>query len=145
MRECMRFLQMHFTIGANSFCTGVGVEGDWEILVCFLADERHTVRPATKRHKEHQTPWVAPFILGDLGHRRTTNIVGCSEWIGFDLDKPGWTLPRLDRLLAGVRRVIYTTTQSTPVHQRWRIIVALDRPHTVTEHEAIWRWFQEEM
>ena len=76
---------------------------------------------------------------------RKSNIVGCGEWAGFDLDKAGWTLSRLDRLLNGVRRVVYTTTQSTPMHQRWRIIMALDRPHTITEHEAIWRWFQEEM
>jgi hypothetical protein len=63
----------------------------------------------------------------------------------FSLDKPGWTLSHLDRLLGGIRRVVYTTTQSTLEHQRWRIILALDRPHSIAEHEAIWRWFQEEM
>jgi hypothetical protein len=84
-------------------------------------------------------------VLGDLGHRRRDNIVGFAVWIGFDLDRPGWTMYRLDRSLRSVQRVVYTTTQSTPGHQRWRIILALDRPHTIAEHEAIWRWFQEEM
>ncbi len=136
---------MHFTIGANSYCTGVGVEQDWDTLVRFLAKERQMVRAATSWIKEHKTPWVAPFILGGLGHRQKSNIVRCGEWAGLDLDRPGWTLSRLDRLLSGVRRVVYTTTQSRPDHQRWRIIIALDRPHTVAEHEAIWRWFHNEM
>jgi hypothetical protein len=136
---------MHFTIGANSYRTGVGVEEDWETLVRYLAQERDVVRRATKWVKENQTPWIAPFVLGDLGHRRRDNILGFAEWIGFDLDKPGWSLCRLDRSLRSVQRVVYTTTQSTPSHQRWRIILALDRSHTIAEHEAIWRWFQEEM
>src|SRR5690348_11661034 len=120
---------MHFTIGGNSYCTGVSVEEDWDTLVRFLAAERGVIRPATKWAKENQTPWGAPFVLGNLGHRRRSNVVDCGECIGFDLDKPGWTLARLDRRLSGVRRVVYTTTQSTPVHQRWRIILALDRRH----------------
>jgi hypothetical protein len=136
---------MHFTIGANSYCTGIGVEEDWDTLVRFLAEERHAVRPATKWAKEHRTPWVAPFILGNLGHRQRSNVVGCGEWIGFDVDKAGWTLSRLDRLLNGARRIVYTTTQSTPEHQRWRIIMALDRPHSIEKHEAVWRWAHAEM
>jgi hypothetical protein len=103
------------------------------------------IRPATKLAKLRETPWVAPFVLDNLGHRQRSNVVDCGESIGFDLDKPGWTLARLDRRLRGVRRILYTTTQSVPAHQRWRIIVALDRRHSIGEHEAIWRWFQDEM
>jgi hypothetical protein len=94
--------------------------------------------PRLPCEKETDTKWSAPMILGNAGHRRADNIIGMSAFVGGDLDAPGWTMERLRGKLAGLRCVVHTTTHSRPEHQKFRIIVALDREHGVPEYPAVW-------
>lgn len=71
------------------------------------------------------------------GHKKT-NVAGMSNWIAGDLDAPGWTMERISNMFADYEYIAHTTTNSTPQHQRWRIITVLDRAITTEEYGGVW-------
>ena len=116
-------------------------EATWEeyidLLRGYAAIPRH---PDEKERK--QVPWTSPMLLA--GDRRTIdNVTGLGAFTAVDLDAAGWTLDRLNDRLEGFARAFYTTTQSRPDHQRWRILLRLSREVTVHEHASIWRFLND--
>lgn len=134
---------MDFTYGANSFATGrqgtVEHRMEWQEFIDQLLTWRDIPRQPSDWTKRSSTPWITPYVLGDLGHRRRDNLAMMTDWIGLDIDD-GVTIDWLNAKLDGVRRIFYTTSNSRSDFNRWRVILGLDRYHTPDEHEAIWRW-----
>jgi len=136
---------VYFSFGLNTFDDHPQtVNDDWDAYIGLLR-EAHTIqREATDYEKRHRTPWTAPFILWDDGEGRgMDNVREMGAFASFDLDKPGWTLDRINSKLHGFRRAIHTTTKSRPTHQRWRIIVKLNRLYTIEEYGAVWHFFND--
>jgi hypothetical protein len=136
---------MYFTCGLNTFDGHPQtINDDWDAYIGLLREAHNIQREATDDEKRHHTPWTAPFILWDDGEGRgMDNVRGMGEFALFDLDAPGWTLDRINGKLYGFRRAIHTTTKSRPSHQRWRVIVRLDRIHSVEEYGAVWHFFND--
>jgi len=90
--------------------------------------------------KETSTPWTAPFVLKEgAGRRRAEDVERIAAFASVDIDESGWTIQRIDEELPGRAFVAHTTTKSIPEHQRWRVIVRLDREHTTAEFGSVWR------
>jgi hypothetical protein len=100
--------------------------------------------PRLSHQKDKTCPWTSPMLLGSDGEGRgIDNVTGVAAFASVDLDAPGWTLDKLNNRLDGFRRIFYTTTKSRPTHQRWRIIVMLDREITIEEHGPVWNFMND--
>ena len=113
----------------------------WNDLVSFL--QRCSQEPRNPELKE-KSKCLVPAVFKDYGKGRTKkNIDRMAAIKFFDLDEAGWSETRIRETLDGITFLAHTTTQSRPEHQRWRIVVQLDREHTKAEHAALWKFFQE--
>lgn len=135
---------MDFLFGENTFKTGTAQtefhRKDWYSFVCFMSYWRRKLRPAHPWHKLSCCPWFSFIELIPGSTQRTKPCVKiCTDGIGFDIDRPGWTIERLDARLDPFKRLIYTSTNSRYHHQRFRVVLETDRAKTVAEQEALWR------
>ena len=144
---------MQFSYGLNLYDTiWIGPFGDGEQIyippvqmTCewteYLALLKAAATELRRPEQKNKTPWTSPVMLGDEGEGRAMdNVVGVANWMGFDLDKPGWDLDRLNHVLRGLQRILYTTTHSRAAQCRWRIILATDRAMSVAEAASVWRF-----
>jgi hypothetical protein len=114
----------------------------WDDYVSVLHEASNVMR--APEEKDRECYWVSPMLLGDSAERRLqANIDRLAAFAAGDLDAQGWTLNKLNERLDGFAHLFYTTTSSRPWHQRWRIMVQLDREISVQEHGAVWNFLNE--
>ncbi len=144
---------IRFTFGINRFDTQwIGGQrhyvsperfsASWSEYVDVLRG--YAAIPRQPWEKDKSCPWTSPMLLASDGEGRgMDNVIAVGSFACVDLDASGWTLGRLSARLDGFERLFYTTTKSRPQHQRWRIIIRLDRELTVEEHGAIWNFLND--
>lgn len=146
---------MKFSFGINAYDTARNqfdqkyrvpidqIDCMWGEFVDLLTDCTQVPRPATDAAK-NSAPWVAPFLLkSGADSRRKEDVDRMACWIGLDLDMGNWSASQIAGKLAGSGYIAWTTTKSVPDAQRWRVIVSLDREYTISEHDRVWRWFND--
>jgi len=118
------------------------MDSDWLELISWLAE--CSEHPRERDDKLHSTPWIAPFILKNgATTRQLTDIDRIAPFIALDIDQPGWTLQGIHTILCPFDYVVYSTTNSTNEHQRWRIIVRMDREYSADEYLYVWHSFNQ--
>ena len=62
-----------------------------------------------------------------------------AAWLGLDVDHSNWSLQTLLDYLGRVECVVYSTTRSTAVQPRWRVLLPLSRETSVSEFAGVWK------
>lgn len=135
---------IQYTFGANVYRVAGTDTTTWKSFTEGTLANWSRLPHASDKESKKNYFWISPAVIRSerIGITKT-NIDHMSAWAAFDIDRPGWDMCRIAERLDGYAHCIYTTTQSRPGAQRWRIIVPMDRDYSTTEHESIWPGFDE--
>jgi hypothetical protein len=103
-----------------------------------LCDAKCTI----ERHRDEKwcSGWLSPAILRHgATSRQITDVERMAAWLGLDLDHSNWSLQTLLEYLGRVECVVYSTTRSTAVQPRWRVLMPLSREMSVDEFAGVWK------
>ena len=116
-------------------------QATWDDLVELCERKRHVVRSQAEKW---QNGWVAPAILHDgATSRKLTDVASMAAWIGLDLDHANWSLRQVIGHFASLKCIIYSTTRSTALERRWRVLTPLSREMTTAEFAGVWKAWNE--
>jgi hypothetical protein len=111
--------------------------GQWQDIVELCEAKRTINRPHADKWK---SGWVAPAILKDgATSRKLIDVERMAAWIGLDLDHANWTLRQVISRFGSLTCIIYSTTRSTDLERRWRVITPLSREMTTAEFAGVWK------
>jgi len=99
---------------------------------CLLPEGMDEVEPST--------PWTAAFLLRAKGQRRKEDVTGMGRFFAGDKDDGNWSLEALHDVLRDIPHCLHTTTKSREHARRWRIILELDREHSMEEFYSVFRY-----
>jgi hypothetical protein len=112
-------------------------EATWDDLVELCGSKRGIIRSRADKPK---SGWVAPAILHDgASSRQLTDVARLAAWIGLDLDHANWSLKQVIRCFSSLTCIIYSTTRSTALERRWRVLTPLSREMTTAEFAGVWK------
>jgi hypothetical protein len=112
-------------------------EATWDDLVELCDSKRGIVRSQADKPK---SGWMAPAILQDgATSRKLIDVERMAAWIGLDLDHANWTLRQVINRFRTLACVIYSTTRSTALERRWRVVTPLSREMTTAEFAGVWK------
>jgi hypothetical protein len=100
----------------------------------------HCLLPAGMPPVAPSCPWTGAFLLSPGSRRQKTDLIGIGRLLIADKDDGSWTLAALHALFFEVPHCVHTTTKSRHQAQRLRIILELDREHTVDEFDSLFQW-----
>jgi len=110
----------------------------WSGFAEFIGERRQWAREPEEK-SEHW--WIAPFLVAGY-RRRVEDIIGMAAWFAGDVDRDNLGINDLKAALGPWSQwLAYTSASSVPGASRWRVVVGLSRPHSVTEYTRLWRWF----
>ncbi len=96
--------------------------------------------PSSPQADKWKSGWVAPAILQDgATSRKLIDVERMAAWIGLDLDHANWTLRQAISRFSNLTCIIYSTTRSTYLERRWRVILPLSREMTTAEFAGVWK------
>ena len=111
--------------------------GEWQDIVELCEANRTVTRPQADKWK---SGWVAPAILQDgATSRKLIDVERMAAWIGLDLDHTNWTLRQAISRFSNLTCIIYSTTHSTYLERRWRVMLPLSREMTTGEFAGVWK------
>ena len=130
---------MHVLYGLTQYETpGLMVpDCEWQDIID-LCDAKRTI--GRHRDDKWQSGWLSPAILRDgATSRQITDVERMAAWLGLDVDHSNWSLQTLLEYLGRVECVVYSTTRSTAVQPRWRVLLPLSRETSVSEFAGVWK------
>ena len=115
-------------------------EGSWFDLCEFLCMCSLKGRPATKNHKEFETPAILPAIWKDGETEKFARTALGAEHIAIDLDHETLSLDDIKEFMEalGWRYVAWTTTNSKPSSIRVKILLPTSRFVEQQEWHTFW-------
>jgi hypothetical protein len=109
---------------------------EWQDIVDLCDAKRVIKRQQTEKW---QSGWLSPAILRDGAKSRLiADVVRMASWIGLDIDHANWSLRTLLRYLGSLSCMIYSTTRSTSLERRWRVLLPVSREMTPAEYAGVW-------
>ena len=130
---------MHVLYGLTQYETpGLMVpDCEWQDIID-LCDAKRTI--GRHRDDKWQSGWLSPAILRDgATSRQITDVERMAAWLGLDVDHSNWSLQTLLEYLGRVECVVYSTTRSTAVQPRWRVLLPFSRETSVSEFAGVWK------
>jgi len=111
----------------------------WDGFVGHLANCFQTRRPACEGEKRAFTPLVSPALFRAGGKRCDANVAAWGGWLAVDIDDHlTWTDTVQIASALGGDWCAYTTTRSTPGHNKQRLFVRADRQIEADEIHQVW-------
>jgi len=113
---------------------------DWVGFVELMQDCSTIPRPATKADKEFHTPAITGAVWAQNATKRDKTTALYSGLHALDLDYSSISVSEWLEFLQslGWYYVLHTTTFSTVLEPRYRIILPFDRPVLLSEWDAMW-------
>jgi hypothetical protein len=82
--------------------------------------------------------WICNGVLKQgASHRTITDIDYMADWIGADYDRDDMSLKQILSLYHGLACIVYSTTSSTYIARRWRVLSRLNRECTTAEYSGV--------
>jgi hypothetical protein len=129
---------MQYSFATNFGGPYIPINATWDELIEVLFQSSFTPR---YRADKTTSEVLGGFILRPGSTRRlTANIERMSEFICIDVDRSHWEYDDFKHYLRWFDFVAYSTASSTMDVKRWRVIVRLNREHTMEEHYSVWRY-----
>jgi hypothetical protein len=130
---------MHVLYGLTQFeSPGLMIPDNEFSDIVDLCDAKRMV----ERHRGEKwcSGWLSPAILRHgATSRQIADVERMAAWLGLDVDHSNWSLQTLLEYLGCVECVAYSTTRSTSVQPRWRVLLPLSRETSVSEFAGVWK------
>ncbi len=124
----------------TQFASDKGTQGTRVTLTWEQLCEALSTRRAPKELPKSSLPMWSPAVFrGDARAGANVEKVSC---LVFDVDEdPVPTLADIAAALGDTEWFAHSSSNSTALAPRWRLLVALARPLTAEEHARAWQWW----
>jgi hypothetical protein len=135
-----KVIHMRFSVGRSIYGAVEDVlDVCWSDFVSFMSDAAQVSRDPDD--KDDSWWLMASLPMAGAQQRRLEDMDSVGAWCGLDVDHGNLSLSDIRLALFGSAYLAYTTSNSRPDAQRWRIVILLDRELSVGEYARVWLWF----